>query len=281
MPELPEVETISRALREGGYRGSAEYQAGPLLGRTVIQAHVLWDRTITEPSPTVFRDRIKGQRFEAIGRRGKYLVFQLSEDTLLIHLRMSGDLIVEPTKEPYALHHRVVLDLDQDERLAFNDTRKFGRIWLLSDPETVLSVLGPEPLSSEFTPKLFFQQLQRHRRKLKPLLLDQSFLAGLGNIYTDEALFKAGLHPQTISNVLTFDQAERLWGAIRAVLQKGIQRHGASIDWVYRGGDFQNEFQVYRRTGQACNACGTPIARITVGQRGTHYCPRCQPVNVD
>ncbi|HOR78751.1 MAG TPA: zinc finger domain-containing protein, partial [Anaerolineaceae bacterium] len=163
-------------------------------------------------------------------------------------------------------------------KLVFNDTRKFGRAWLTEDPQKVLSGIGPEPLDPDLTPDKFHAMLQVRSRQIKPLLMDQRFLAGLGNIYTDEALFSAGIHPLRRSDTLTQPEAERLLAAIREVLQQGILAKGASIDWVYRGGDFQNHFQVYKRTGSPCPRCGTPIQRIVVGQRSTHFCPVCQPL---
>jgi formamidopyrimidine-DNA glycosylase len=270
MPELPEVETICGYLREGG-------QGYPsILGMPVEQAQVYWPGSLAEPDDEAFRRRIPGQRVAEIDRRGKYLVLRLSADTLLVHLRMSGDLRVEPVDTPPLPHDRVALEFATGWKLAFNDPRKFGRMWLVSDPQTVLAGLGPEPLSEEFTAEWLWAALQQHRRQIKPLLLDQSFIAGLGNIYTDEALHRARLHPLEIANRLTAAQAAALWESIRAVLAEGIQRQGASIDWVYRGGDFQNYFQVYQRTGQPCSICGTPIQRLVVGQRGTHICPSCQ-----
>jgi formamidopyrimidine-DNA glycosylase len=271
MPELPEVETIRRALRDGGRDGP------PLVGRRIQAAHLLWERTLATPSPAEFQPRLAGQLIQDVDRRGKFLLFVLSPDVLLIHLRMSGDLLVEPADAPRAAHDRLVLDLDGGLRLAFNDPRKFGRAWLVSDPEEILGDLGPEPLSLELTPQAFYERLHSHRRQLKPLLLDQTFLAGLGNIYTDEALHQAGLHPLTIASQLDQAQATSLLSSIHQVLEDGIQRQGASIDWVYRGGDFQNYFHVYQRTGEACTRCGTPIQRIVIGQRGTHFCPACQP----
>jgi len=271
MPELPEVETIASVLRHGSDHHPS------LLDKTILGAHLLWERTLAYPSPAEFREKIIGQVIHEIGRRGKFLLFSLSQDTLLIHLRMSGDLLVEPSSNPPANHHRLMLDSDGGLRLAFNDPRKFGRVWLVANPEQVLGSLGPEPLSPQFTPEMFYQQLQKHDRQLKPLLLDQTFLAGLGNIYADEALHRAKLHPQMRAASLNRAQAERLWTSIRQVLQEGIQRSGASIDWVYRGGDFQHYFRVYRRNGEPCPECGTPIQRILVGQRGTHFCPSCQP----
>jgi formamidopyrimidine-DNA glycosylase len=276
MPELPEVETIIRALRDGGRDGP------PLPGRTIERAEVLWHRTLAAPDLVEFSQRIPGQRVESLGRRGKFALLQLTDDTLIIHLRMSGDLRVEPGVDeggiplPLAPHDRAVFYFTDGVRLAFNDARKFGRIWLVSDPQTVTGQLGPEPLEEDLTSARFHQMLTSHRRQLKALLLDQTFLAGMGNIYTDEALHLAGLHPGRISDTLSTEQSDRLLGAIRTVLQRGILTHGASIDWVYRGGDFQNDFRVYRRTGLPCPVCQTPIQRTVFGQRGTHICPVCQ-----
>ncbi len=272
MPELPEVETIVAGLRRGVGDSST------ILWRTILGAHLLWERTLAFPTPGEFMARLPGQRIEAIGRRGKYIIFSLTSDSLLIHLRMSGDLIVEPISEAMPPHHRLVLDLEGDLRLAFNDTRKFGRVWLVAEPDEILNGLGPEPLSDDFTAETLYGLLQAHHRQLKPLLLDQSFIAGLGNIYTDEALNLAKLHPLMHSNRLTHEQAQRLWFSIRQVLSNGIRRNGTSIDWVYRGGDYQRYLRVYRRTGEACPECGTLIQKIVVGQRGTHYCPVCQPI---
>ncbi len=266
MPELPEVETIRRGL-----------SASPLIGRAILGADLLWARTLATPSPEEFASRIVGQRILAINRRGKFLIFRLSQDALLIHLRMSGDLLLEPSGDPIPPHHRLILYLEGGLRLAFNDTRKFGRAWLVEDPLQVIGDLGPEPLDPALSPQAFYERLHATRRQLKPLLLDQTFLAGLGNIYADEALFLAKLHPLTLSHRLTREQSDRLLASIRQVLEEGILRQGASIDWVYRGGSFQDYVRVYKRTGQPCLACGAPIVRILVGQRSTHFCPNCQP----
>lgn len=277
MPELPEVETICNSLR----RGSPQIPA--LLGMSIVGVQVLWARSIAHPEALSFQAQIASRIIQEIGRRGKYLIFSLNQGAMLIHLRMSGDLIVETPDQPIALHHRVVFFLANGSsdgraslRLAFNDARKFGRIWLVSDPQEVLGSLGPEPLDAHFSAQDFYLRLQRTRRQLKPLLLDQRFLAGLGNIYTDEALHMARLHPLQAAHTLTPKQGQRLWESIRIVLQEGIRRNGASIDWVYRGGDFQNYFRVYQRTGQPCAVCGAYVQRIVVGQRGTHFCPSCQ-----
>lgn len=271
MPELPEVETIRQYLRRG------HLDQPPILGQRIRAARLLWERTLTTPSPAVFEPRLVGQTINEVGRRGKYLILFLSSDALLFHLRMSGDLMVEPVETPLAPHHRLVLEFDSGIRLAFNDTRKFGRAWLVADHQEVFASLGPEPFDPALTPQVFHQLLQSRHRQLKPLLLDQTFIAGMGNIYTDEALHLARLHPLTLSASLSAEQSEKLLGAIRDVLAEGIRQHGASIDWVYRGGDFQNYFRAYQRTGQPCPNCGTPIERLLVGQRSTHVCPNCQP----
>lgn len=190
---------------------------------------------------------------------------------------MTGDLFTAETTRIPEKHDRLILGLSGNLSLIFNDTRKFGRIWLTDDPTQFLGSLGPEPLDDDFTYEILFGKLQDRHRQLKPLLLDQTFLAGLGNIYTDEALHIAGLHPRRLSDSLTENQATRLWHAIRDVLKEGIHRNGASIDWVYRGGDFQNYFQVYGREGKPCTVCKTIIIKMIIGQRGTHFCPVCQP----
>jgi formamidopyrimidine-DNA glycosylase len=270
MPELPEVETIRQSLRRGGPRNPS------ILGWTAAGGRVLWARTLATPPADEFSGRIRGQQLLEIDRRGKFLIFRWTQDALLVHLRMSGDILVEPMDAPPGKYDRLVIDFDHGMRLAFSDPRKFGRAWLVADPNEVVGRLGPEPLDEGFTGEDLLRALSRRKRQLKPLLLDQTFLAGLGNIYTDEALHLAHLHPLALSNQVQDEQAAQLLEAIRAVLTEGIERNGASIDWVYRGGDFQNFFRVYRRTGRPCAVCGTPIERIVVGQRGTHYCPVCQ-----
>ncbi len=275
MPELPEVETISRRLRTGRFHP-------PITGRRILAAHVLWERSIAYPGHQEFEARAAGQTILNTGRRGKFLVLDLSDGSLLIHLRMSGDIFVEPSGAPpeagHRLQHdRVVFELEGDLLMSFNDMRKFGRLWLVPDVEMVLGGLGPEPLDeTALTPEEFHRRLVSRRRLLKPLLLDQSFLAGLGNIYTDESLHLAKLHPLAHSAGLSYAQSARLLQAIRQTLRAGIERQGTSIDWLYRGGDYQNYLRAYGRAGSPCPVCGTPIRRTVVGQRGTYFCPVCQ-----
>ncbi len=264
MPELPEVETIARAIKP------------ELVGRAILSADVLWARTVATPPANQFKELIRGQRVVDVTRRAKYLDIILKNHHLLIHLRMSGDIIIRRKDEAPEKHDRLILHLSSGKRIAFNDTRKFGRVWLTDQPETILGKLGPEPLGGDFTADWLYENLRKRKRQLKPLLLDQTFLAGVGNIYADESLHMAKLHPLGLSNAVTKKQAEALWEAIRSILSEGIRRNGSSIDWVYRGGEYQNHFRVYDREGEACPVCGAKIQKLTVGQRGTHVCPKCQ-----
>ncbi|GAB1470930.1 bifunctional DNA-formamidopyrimidine glycosylase/DNA-(apurinic or apyrimidinic site) lyase [Chloroflexota bacterium] len=270
MPELPEVETVARTI------------APDVIGRTIVSADIRWARTIATPSPKKFKQQAQGQKILGVTRRAKYLILQLESYSLLIHLRMSGDLSVRKGKITAEKHDRLILALKgkrgEESHLAFNDTRKFGRVWLTRQPESILGKLGPEPLGKEFTPQWLYENLHKRSRQLKPLLLDQTFLAGVGNIYADESLHTAKLHPLGLSNAVTLKQATVLCEAIKSILEEGIRRNGASIDWVYRGGEYQNYFRVYGREGEPCLICGTVIQKITVGQRGTHVCPKCQPL---
>jgi len=266
MPELPEVETFARQLKP------------ELIGKTIISADLRWNRTLATPSPKKFKEQIQGQKILDIGRRAKYLIIKLKDYNLIIHLRMSGDLLIRNSTIRPSKHDRLIIKLSGNKSLAFNDTRKFGRVWLTANPIDVLGKLGPEPFSKAFTPEWLYEALHSKHRQLKPLLLDQTFVAGLGNIYTDEALHIARLHPAAGSDSVNRKQAQVLHEAIRTVLKQGIRNNGASIDWAYRGGQFQHYFRVYDQEGQPCPRCGTQIQKIIIGQRGTHICPRCQVV---
>ena len=270
MPELPEVETICRALKSGGRDGPS------ILGWKIKKADVFWLKTLAEPGLQDFSNQIIGQEVLDVCRRGKFIILQLSSGYLVFHLRMSGDIRVETNSIELLKHDRLVVWFENGFHLAFNDTRKFGRVWLVRDLKKITVKLGPEPLEIS-SPDEFYKRLIQNDRQLKPLLMDQRFLSGMGNIYTDEALHMAGLYPLLKSSEISFTQAQKLLVAIQEVLKKGIERNGASIDWIYRGGSFQNEFRVYGQGGQPCLVCGTLIKKIKVGQRGTHYCPVCQP----
>ena len=268
MPELPEVETIARMLR-------------PILkGRTVTGVRNSWPRHIDRPVFSELVERVLGQTIHEVARRGKYLLFPLDLDTLIIHLRMSGHLTVEEVAKPIDKHTHTVFELDNGTELRFRDTRKFGRVYLVSDSSEILHKLGPEPLQTGFTPQILSEILRSHRRLLKPLLLDQTVLAGIGNIYADEALFYARLHPKRRSDSLNDQELRALHEGIQRVLRLGIKREGASISTYLKPtgekGDMQNEVAVFRRTGDPCLVCSGPIQRMVLGGRSTHFCPTCQ-----
>ncbi len=272
MPELPEVETYKNALESH------------LLGARFRGAIVYSPRSIGRPEAGLFPGRLAGQRIERLDRRGKYIVFTLSDDYLLVHLKMSGRLDVVPATTPPDPYARVVLHLDDGREIRFHDPRRFGRIYLVSDLAEIVGRLGPEPLHDSFTPEALDRLLARRKGRLKALLLNQEFLAGLGNIYADEVLFRAGLHPLRLANTLSMEERARLHAAIREVLTESIAAQGTTFTGSNRyqtpsgePGDYQP--RVYQRTGKPCLVCGTPVCRIAVGQRSTHYCPRCQPLH--
>jgi formamidopyrimidine-DNA glycosylase len=273
MPELPEVETIVRQLNQG-----QPAHVSSIIGKQIERVTVKWPRHVARPSARAVQRELPGQTVQALTRRGKYLIFELSGGVMLIHLKMSGDLKLVGPDAPADRYARTIFHFTDGSALRFNDARKFGKVFWVSRAEEVTGALGPEPLEASFTAARLGRMLAERQRALKPLLLDQTFIAGLGNIYTDEALHRAGLHPLRRSDTLTPAEVKALWRAIRQTLQLGIRTNGASLDWVYRGGDMQHHFRVYDRAGKPCPTCGTPIRRIVVGQRGTHYCPQCQPL---
>jgi formamidopyrimidine-DNA glycosylase len=193
---------------------------------------------------------------------------------MLIHLRMSGKLDVVPEDEAFTKHARVVWLLDDGLALRFDDARKFGRVYLPQQIEDVTGRIGPDALL--ISEDEFVQRLSARKGAIKPLLLDQHFVAGVGNIYADESLHRAGIHPTRPASKVKDAAARRLHAAVRAVLLAGIEANGASFDWVYPGGNYQDNFQVYGQTGKPCRTCGAPIKRIVVGQRSTHFCAKCQ-----
>jgi formamidopyrimidine-DNA glycosylase len=275
MPELPEVEHISRGLR-------------PLLvGRTIVGAAVLWPRTVAFPDVDQFSARLLGRRVESVGRRGKYVVIRLDVGYLLIHLKMSGRLRWVSLDEPAAPHTRLILDLDDGHRLRFDDPRKFGRAYLVDDASQVTGPLGPEPLADEFRLDDLRRLLARRSGRIKPVLLNQQFLAGVGNIYADEVLFQARLHPLRRANSLSPEEQASLYEAIRKVLEQAIVGHGTTLDdrgYVDAEGEsgrYQEQIAVYGRTGKPCRSCGTPVERTVIGQRSAHFCPHCQPEEED
>lgn len=270
MPELPEVETVASDLR------------AHLIGLMITGVTVNWQRTIARPAVAEFVHHVVGRRVRSVARRGKYVVIELEHGYLLVHLMMSGRLHVVPADERMDSHLRAVFDLDNGQQIRFQDTRKFGRIYLVDDPQEVTAGLGPEPLDDEFTLGDFRRQLARRTGRLKPLLLNQHFLAGLGNIYADEALFAAQLHPLRKADSLTPAEQARLYEAIRAVLGSAVRGRGTTLadggytDASGEAGTYQARLAVYSRGGEACLRCQTPIERIVVGGRSAHFCPSCQ-----
>ena len=274
MPELPEVETTVRLLRP------------MVVGRRLGAVRVAWERTLGGQSADEFEERIRGLQVPSIDRRAKYILLRLgkqglSAGVIVVHLRMTGRLYVDPPGSGPESHVQVEIELDNGHLLRFLDVRKFGRVQFAQHESDILPVLGPEPLSNDFRPDWLVQSLKQHRRQIKPLLLDQSFLAGLGNIYVDEALHRAGIHPQANSARLDAERVRALHGAIRRILTAAIRREGSSFDRFYRTpegkpGGYQAQLQVYGREGQPCRRCGGTVRRTVVGQRGTHWCRGCQ-----
>jgi formamidopyrimidine-DNA glycosylase len=273
VPELPEVETIRRDLL-------------PLLrGRAFTGVWVAPDapRLVQAPSPADFARLLPGRRIEDLSRRGKYLVFHLSGGLyLVVHLRMTGALLHRRAESAPDRYVRAVLSLDDGGELRFSDLRKFGAMWLVADLSLVLGRLGPEPLDGSLTPSLLRELTARRRAPIKSVLLDQRAMAGLGNIYADEALFAAGLHPQRPASSLSRSEVERLHGAIGRVLRAALRDRGASfsdyVDASGREGRHQFRVQVFRRTGQPCYVCGREIARMKIAGRSSHFCSKCQPL---
>jgi formamidopyrimidine-DNA glycosylase len=274
MPELPEVQTVVNDLKTAGF-----------IGADIANARVYWPKTVGEMEPKRFCREIEGCTIIDIRRRGKYIVLTLSgAKFLLIHLRMSGRVILSGQRQKRAKHEHVILTFADGRQLRFHDTRKFGRMYLLARPDRILGRLGPEPLGRYFTAARFFDLLSSRNRQLKPLLLDQTFVAGLGNIYVDEALWESRIHPLRRSGDLSRDEAQRLHRAIRKVLRLGILNAGTTFSPGSSGfasiqkkrGQNRKELMVFRRTGLPCPRCQTPIRRLIVGQRSTHVCEKCQ-----
>lgn len=272
MPELPEVETIRRELE-------------PLLvGRKIVRAEIV-DSRLTRPlAAEELAAGLDGERISLLDRRGKYLLVRFeSERTLVVHLRMTGSLRHRRAGGELLPYERARLELDDGSELVYRDVRRFGTWQLLEAGELagyLASRVGPEPLAPDFTPELLGGRLADRRTALKAALLDQHTLAGLGNIYVDEALWAARLHPATAAGTLTRQSLVRLHGAIRETLALGIARQGATLrDYALPDGEtgsMQSEFRVYGREGKACERCGTRIAKTRIAGRGTWFCPRCQ-----
>lgn len=260
MPELPEVETVVRSV------------AAHLTGRRILETRFT-SRFVTPGSRSKLTQRLSGRRIKSVKRRGKFIIIALDQGTLTVHLGMTGKLLVHGEAGE---HTHGIFTLDEG-MLLYHDPRQFGRIEWSSGESPRVTRLGPEPLEISLQD---FRARLRRKTRIKALLLNQTFLAGLGNIYADESLFAAGIHPLTTASKLTAARAEKLYQAIRGILTHAIQLGGSSIsDYVNAKGErgwFQMEHRVYGREGEPCANCGKPIRKILVAQRGTHFCPHCQ-----
>lgn len=272
MPELPEVETIRSDL------------APHVTGRSFVNVELSWPGCVALPSPEAFVSTLPGCRIEKSDRRGKFLLFRLAGGgALVVHLRMTGRLRWVEAGAPRHRHVRGVLTLDSGSELHFEDQRKFGRLYLATDDlllENVLRRIGPEPLDDAFTVDALRALLRGRQARLKALLLDQRFLAGLGNIYVDEALFRSQLHPLRRSDTLGEHEIERLYQGIVEALRQGIVNRGTTLSdyrdaWGTAGLN-RERLLVFRREGKPCPRCGRPIEKVRVAGRGTHLCPHCQ-----
>jgi formamidopyrimidine-DNA glycosylase len=267
MPELPEVETIKTELTPH------------VIGHTITAVTLFDDKIVRQPPVEEFSSRLIGQKITGVGRRGKYLLFSLTGgQTLVIHLKMTGSLWLKPPDR----FIRAVIQLDGSIKIYFRDPRKFGVMWLVKDKNTVASKLGPEPLEAGFTPQILAQRLSKRTAPIKALLCDQSLIAGIGNMYADEALFSAGIHPLRPGKSLSPEEIERLHHAIRQVLLAAINYKGASTDTYFRPsgeiGTAHFQFKVAHRRGESCPVCGTRLQRLPIRNRGSYFCPKCQPL---
>jgi formamidopyrimidine-DNA glycosylase len=268
MPELPEVETIKNEL------------APWVVGQSFTQVTISDAELVCGGSAEEVRRGLLGQKVESLGRRGKYLIFHLSNSkSLIIHLRMTGVLLLNPKGVDH--YARAVFHLSNGHRLVFSDRRRLGLMWLVDDASTVVGKLGPEPLDESFTPGILGQRLSRRHIPVKAALLDQCIVAGIGNMYADEALFAARIHPLRKADALSPEEVQTLYHCICRVLGAAIGSKGASVDTYVRPegelGTAHFDFKVAHRGGESCPVCGSTIERVLVQNRGTYFCPRCQP----
>lgn len=270
MPELPEVETVRRSLEE------------ILPGEIITKVHLFYPPLISSLKPEIFLERVSNQEIQGVGRRGKYLLLQLDDVSMAIHLRMTGSLLFLKKRDVVKKKHtHLILSLGGGD-LHYIDPRKFGRILLLEKGEDIAHIkrLGPEPLSSSFVLSSFRERIQGRRKRIKSLLLDQGFLAGLGNIYSDEALYLAKIHPAREAHTLTHKEEERLFYAIREILEEAIAKKGTTLsdysDATGERGSYQRHLKVYSLQGEKCHHCQERFTRVRIGGRSSSFCPTCQ-----
>lgn len=276
MPELPEVETVRKGLSQ------------LVVGKTIQRMEVRWPKIIESPEVPIFEAALKGQQIDAIQRRGKFLIFKLSEGDLISHLRMEGKYEYFPDTATTTKHTHVIFYFTDGSQLQYRDVRKFGRMTLVAKDHGLkyrgIQQLGPEPVLPDFALANFQSALKKHHKAIKPLLLDQKLVTGLGNIYVDEALWTAKIHPEQPADTLKPQEVKVLHQAIIDVLAAAVKAGGTTIrtylNALGEAGKFQLSLHVYGQTGKPCTRCGTPIRKIKVAQRGTHYCPHCQKLHL-
>ncbi|KRL04754.1 DNA-formamidopyrimidine glycosylase [Liquorilactobacillus oeni] len=274
MPELPEVETVRRGLEK------------LVCGERIENVKIIYSKTIIG-NPDEFQKELCGHRLENVGRRGKYLLFNFDKGLSMVsHLRMEGKYFVESPELPIEKHTHIVFQLSNGQQLRYNDVRKFGRMRLIRTDELAglpaLMKLGPEPIVASFDKEEFFEKLKHKKKMIKPALLDQTLVAGLGNIYTDEVLWYSKINPQTPASHLDRQEVSLLHDEIIKELKRAIAAGGTTVftytDTFGHAGSFQSQLHVYGKKGQPCERCGTLLEKIVVGQRGTTFCPACQKV---
>ncbi|NHC40862.1 DNA-formamidopyrimidine glycosylase [Bacillus sp. MM2020_1] len=275
MPELPEVETVRKTLKK------------LVVNKTIKDITVYWPKIIKNPVEVEqFVDALIGETIVDVGRRGKFLIIYTGSFALVSHLRMEGKYGLYPKEEPFDKHTHVLFHFTDGTELRYRDVRKFGTMHLYKKGDEFLTEpligLGPEPFSEEFTIEYLEKKLAKTNRKVKTALLDQKVFVGLGNIYVDEALFRAGIHPERLANTLNKNEITLLHREIVATLSEAVKKGGSTIrSYVNSQGEigmFQLELYAYGRKGEECKRCGTLLEKTTVGGRGTHYCPHCQKV---
>ena len=273
MPELPEVETIVADLRPH------------LVGRTIIRCELSFPTIVRHPEPEEFIDGVVGMRLESVRRRGKYILMRLADEVLLVvHLGMTGQLRLVDAVTPLENHTHAVFFLDDGRQLRYRDTRRFGRLLLGSEQELIaakkLPRLGPEPIDPDFAADELYRRLRKRRTALKAVLLDQTAIAGVGNIYADESLHRARLRPDRMASRVSKQSARRLHESLRESLEAAIRNRGSSVDtyrdaWGEIGGQ-QEKLLVYGRAGEPCFTCGRPLSTIRIAGRSTVFCRHCQ-----
>lgn len=267
MPELPEVEQVRRTL------------APHIEGKKIKNVEAFLSRLVKYPSPELFAKKLAGRTIERVNRRGKYLLLETDKGTLVVHLRMTGALVVSDVEPPYA---KVKFALTDGVKLWFTDIRTFGTLYFVDDDYVIegLVTLGPEPLSKELTPEYLATLAARSRKPIKTFILDQTVIAGLGNIYADECLALSGISPLRLANAVQIKEFPKLVEAINKVIAQGIKNHGTTFrdykDGEGKKGNNQNFLLVYGRGGEPCKKCGCKLEKTKVGGRGTVYCPHCQ-----